>query len=170
LTGGDFGEGPAAADLSAFHLPDPMRPGTFLVVPLAEVAEMVMERSDNTSRIKSAIRTGISGLLSAGPAGVSAALLAAGKAPQTVFTVRLRDGHSFAALADAGVFADLHAAQIEAQGSGRPHPADATIAKYFAEHVMPPAGDAPPRHEPAAGSTPAPSARRPARTFGRRGV
>lgn len=137
LTAGDFGEGPAAADLAALHLPDPLRPGSVLVVPLTEVAEMAMVRSDNTNRIKSAVRTSLRGLLSAGPAGLSAGLLAAGRAPQTVFTVRLRDGRTFTALANAGDFADIHAAQVEAAATERAHPADSLIHRYLAERYGP---------------------------------
>ena len=153
LTGGDFGEGSAAADLAALHLPDPLRPGSVLVVPLTEVAEMAMVRSDNTQRFKSAIRTGISGALSAGPAGLAAGLLAARHAPQTVFTVRLRDGRSFTGLAAAGDFADIHAAQVEAASAERAHPADVLIQRYLAERY----GPSRPEEAAAASVSPAPS-------------
>jgi len=178
LTEGSFGQGPAAADLAAFHLPDPARPGATLVVPFTDVAEMAMVRGDNGGRIRFAIRTGLGGLMSAGPVGLSAALLAAGKAPQTVFSVRLSDGRGFTALAEAQAFADMHAAYVEARSQSRGHPADMLIARYLAERGGPAliaaALPQPPEEQPAALAAvppdhgPAFHGPRPARPFGRR--
>jgi hypothetical protein len=136
---------------------------------------MTMERSDNTNRIKLAVRTSFKGLLSAGPAGLSAGLLAAGKASQTVFTVRLRDGRSFTALAAAADFADIHAAQVDAGRAERAHPADAVIQRYLAERYGPsrPAEAAIPVTTPVAvqavaADKPAPAPSGSPATFGRR--
>ncbi len=131
LTGGDFGEGPAAADSAAFHLPDPARRGATLVVPFGQVAEIAMVGSDNTARIKSAFRSGLRGVLAAGPAGLSVGLLAAHKAADTVFSVRLKDGRGFLARAAAADFADIHAAQVAAASAERAHPADGVIERYL---------------------------------------
>ncbi len=139
LTEGSFGRGPAAADLGALHLPDPGRPGATLLVPFREVAEMVMAGSDHSDRLKNAMKRGVGGLISLGPAGIAAGVVAIGKAPATVFTVRLEDGRGFTARAPAAVFAELHAAQLEARASIGSHPADAVIAKYLAGAPIDPA-------------------------------
>jgi hypothetical protein len=173
LTEGAFGQGPAAADLAAFHLPDPARRGGVLLVPLREVAEMTMVGSDNTDRVKNAIRGGAVGLLSLGPVGIAAGMRAAGKAPATIFTVRLEDGRTFTARATAADFADIHAAQVEARASAGSHPADAVIAKYLASAPVEPrpTQPAPPDVAPQPKSPEPPSSQSPSpspRPFGRR--
>jgi len=175
LTEGDFGKGAAAADLEAFHLPDPGRPGAVLVVPFTGVADMALVASDHSDRIKVAVRTGISGFMSLGPVGAAAGVIAAGRAPMTVFTVRLEDGRKFTARATAADFADMHAAEVAARGSAAGHRAEALIAKYLAERHAPPAAT-PVEMESAVAPTPVrrPEPTRqtlpqPTRTFGRRG-
>lgn len=175
LTDGAFGQGPAAADLAAFHLPDPARRGGVLLVPLREVAEMAMIGSDNADRIKNAIRSGAVGLLSLGPVGVAAGMRAAGKAPSTLFTVRLEDGRRFTARAAAADFAEIHAAQVEARAIAGSHPADAVIAKYLADAPpaprrvppLPPEVPAEPKPRRSPQAPPRPSSPVP---FGRRGL
>ena len=172
LTEGDFGRGVAAADLEAFHLPEPGRPGAVLVVPFAAVAEMALVASDHSDRIKAAVRTGISGFMSLGPVGAAAGLIAAGRAPMTVFTVRLADGRKFTARATAADFADMHAAEVAARGSATGHRAEALIAKYLhAPTVALPVETESPAAPLSLVRQPEPTRQtppQPARTFGRR--
>jgi len=131
LTDGDFGSGPARADLSAFYLPDPARPGAMLIVALSDVAEMEATSSDNSRRIKDGLKLSARGFASAGPVGLAAGLLAAGRIRDVNFTVVLNDGRHFAAHANADIFAEIHTAQIAARAehSGLTA-ADDIIARY----------------------------------------
>jgi hypothetical protein len=133
LTDGDFGSGvEARADSSAFYLPDPARPGAFVVVPLAEVVEMETVASDRKGQVKAGLKLSARGFMAAGPIGLAAGLLAAGRVKDVSFSVVLADGRTFLATANAETFAEIHSAQLAARaGEGVGHPVDAMIARYI---------------------------------------
>ena len=175
LKEGDFGaEVPATVDLTALYLPDPVRPGAVVIVPLAEVAEIEALRDDHSGRLKAAAKLSARGFMAAGPVGLAAGLLGAGRTKNVIFSVSLKDGRQFVAAATAEIYADLHAAQIgaaaEASRAGEP---DDLIAKYLAASFgepLPAADAEAPPPAPAVAPQPArsPLAGTPRPVFGRR--
>ena len=194
LKDGDFGSGVSiTVGDEAFYLPDPQRPGLNEMIPLTAVAEIESVSDDRSGQLKEAARLGAKGFATLGPLGLAASVLAVRKVKDVNFSVRLSDGRSFTATADAVTYANLRAACRAPLVSGDEDAeadacADAVIAKYIGPEALPleptpspeapastaepgaaesgpaQATDAPPPPEPAPDKAPA----RP--VFGRRGV
>jgi hypothetical protein len=166
LTGGDFSSGSARADSSAFYLPDPVRPGAFVVVPLGEIVEMETIASDRTGQVKAGLKLSARGFMAAGPVGLAAGLLAAGRVKDVSFSAVLADGRTFIATANAEIFAEIHSAQLAARaGETGGHPADEMIARYIEQQrseaaASPDAPAAPPPPSSAAPTAPSETAPR----------
>ena len=191
LKQGDFGgEATVTVGETALYLPDKSRPGLHEMTPLTAIVEIETLSDGRSGQLKHAARLGIRGLLTTGnPLGLAASVLAVTKVKDVEFSVRLKDGRSFVATADAATLANLRSAcrlalvspGEDAEAQAR---ADAVIAKYLRPGVMlgpqpeeeaPVATLAPPlaaasapaeaADGPAAAAAPAP----PRRVFGRRG-
>ena len=183
LKEGDFGSAEAVTvGETALYLPDRARPGLNEMVPLAAIAEIEDRGDDRSGQVKEAARLGMRGLLAtANPLGLVAGVLAVGKVKDVAFSVRLKDGRGFTALADAVTLANLRAACRKALANGGEDAeaearAEAVIAKYVGTGALQPDplpmperpaqnGEAAPAAQPQASVEP------PARAvFGRRGV
>jgi hypothetical protein len=143
LKDGDFGSGVSiTVGDEALYLPDPSRPGLNEMVPLTAVAEVESVSDDRSGQSKEAVRLGARGFASLGPLGLAASLLAVRKVKDVNFSVRLKDGRSFVATADAVTYANLRAAcraplvsgDEDAEAAAR---ADAVIAKYIGPEALP---------------------------------
>jgi hypothetical protein len=161
LTEGDFGSGvEARADSSAFYLPDLARPGAFVVVPLGEIVEMEIIASDRAGQVKAGLKLSARGFMAAGPVGLAAGLLVAGRVKDVSFSAVLADGRTFVATVNAETFAEIHSAQLAARaGETAGHPADEMIARYIEQQrseaaVSPDAPAASPPPSSAAPSAP----------------
>lgn len=191
LQDGDFGaDAKVTVGSNDLYLPDPERPGTKTLVPLAEVEEIESGEIDGLRPVKDALAAGAMGILG-GPRALADGLAAATRVKDVIFNVRLRDGRGFVAIADAKTYADLRSAHLEARrearaaafGSDAPSPADDIIAKYLnagdpssVETVADVADPAPVEvaHAEVAEPVPAPMPERPStpperKAFGRRG-
>jgi hypothetical protein len=161
LTDGDFGSGAEVrTDSSAFYLPDPARPGVFIVVPFAEVEDMETIASDRAGQVKAGLKLSARGFMAAGPVGLAAGLLAAGRVKDVSFRVMLADGRAFVARANAEVFAEIHSAQLAVRGREvAGHPADEMIARYVEQQRQEEAAspDAEPMPPAPASSPPSPA-------------
>ena len=144
LKSGDFGsETTVTVGEAALYLPDRSRPGLNELVPLTAVAEMESVGDDRTGQLKQAAKLGARGFLTTGnPLGLAASVFAVTKVKDVDFAVRLKDGRSFVATADAGTYANLRAAcrlamtsvEEEAKAAAR---ADAVLAKYLGADALP---------------------------------
>ena len=136
ITDGDFG-----SDISArvgeddLFLPDRARPGLTELVPLNAVAEIESIADDHSERFKAAGMLALRGASLLGPVGLAAGVLAVGKVKDVKFGVRLADGRSFRATADATTYASLRANFVRARGSFLVNDAraDEVIEKYLKE-------------------------------------
>lgn len=154
LTGGDFGsDSVVTVGPETLYLPDRAHPGLTEAVPLAEITEVETIGEDRSGQVKRALKLGASGLLTAGPVGIAAGLLAVRQPKDVVFTAVLKDGRTLTATTDARTYADFHAAQVAARAAAMreegPHPADEIIARYLAARSADPQPD-----EPAGGDPP----------------
>lgn len=132
LKEGEFGsEGTCTFDSSELYLPDPAQPGALVSVALTDIVEVESLRQDNTQRLQAAAKLSAKGFLTAGPVGLAAGMLAARHVPDTEFRVRLSDGRSFVATANAAIYAEFHAAQLAVATDGSHTAADAIIEKYL---------------------------------------
>ena len=168
LTDGDFGaEGDVTVGTEHLYLPDRAHPGLTEAVRLADVVEMEVIETDRSGQVQDALKLSARGLMTAGPVGLAAGLLAARKPRDVIFTLTFEDGRKLTAMADAATYANLHAAQVEARAEAlredAPGPADDIIAKYVEalrsdEPVAPNAIDEPraPQFDPAAAEVPPP--------------
>ena len=143
LKDGDFGgDATVIVGDEALYLPDPWRQGLNEMVPLTAVAEVESVSDDRSGQLKEAVRLGARGFASLGPLGLAASLLAVRKVKDVNFSVRLKDGRSFVATADAVTYANLRAAcraplasgDEDAEAAAR---ADAVIAKYIGPEALP---------------------------------
>ena len=138
LKDGDFGGGvTVTVGETALYLPDRVRPGLNEAVPVTAIAEIESLSNDHSGQLKEAARLSIKGFMSTGnPLGLAAGVLAVRKVKDVEFSVKLNDGRSFVAVADAATLANLKAAarpavirdDEEAEAAAR---ADAVIAKYL---------------------------------------
>ncbi len=178
LKDGDFGgDVEVTVGEMALYLPDRSRPGLNELVPLTAIAEIEVLSDDRSAQLKEAARLSVRGLLATGnPLGLAAGVFAVRKVKDVEFSVVLKDGRSFVAVADARTLANLrgasHTALVkageEAEAAAR---ADAVIAKYLGADAVPPGPDVPAGHGPAGATEPsAPDAVPGRRVFGRRGV
>jgi hypothetical protein len=145
LKGGDFGsEVSVTVGETALYLPDLARPGLNEAIGLSDVIEIDSHADDRSSQLKEAARLGVRGLLASGnPLGLAAGVFALTKVKDVEFSVRLRDGRSFVAIADAATLANLRgachsartAAALEDEAAAR---ADAVIAKYVGRDALSP--------------------------------
>ena len=178
LKSGDFGgDVSVIVGDTALYLPDRARPGLNELVPLTEIDEIETVGDDHSAQLKEAARLSVKGLFATGnPLGLAAGVLAVRKVKDVEFSVRLKDGRQFVAVADAGTLATLrgacHAALVtageDAEAAAR---AEAVIAKYLGPDAVPLAPDGPAVDGPS--ETPEPSAPEAVpgrRVFGRRGV
>lgn len=175
LKAGDFGAGQTVTvGEEEMYLPDPAAPGTFVTVPLSDIAEVETVSADHSNQVKDAVRLGITGAALLGPVGLAAGVFAMRKVKDVTFLVRLKDGRQFVAMSSAKIYADLRGARLGGGLSGAAipdeHPADDVIAKYLKEHGGPVAAPEPVAAAPASAGKPSetrPEA--PTRpTFGRR--
>lgn len=181
LKEGDFG-GEAAVTVgeAALYLPDRARPGLNELVPLTAVAEIESIADDRSGQLKEAARLGVRGLLATGnPLGFAAGMMAVRKVKDVEFSVSLKDGRRFVAIADVITFANLRAAcrtahvvaSEDAEAAAR---ADAVIAKYVGPDAVPLARQAPAiavdQAADADADADAPDAASARRVFGRRGL
>lgn len=175
LTAGDFGtEGVVTFGEENAYLPDRAHPGLTEAVLLADILEMETTGEDRSGQAMKALKLGARGLLTAGPVGIAAGLLAASQPKDVIFTALLKDGRAFTATTDARAYADFHTAQVAARAAALrddgAHPADHIIARYVAAQAADPELDAPvaddPPPEPEVDATAPLSPERPA--FGRR--
>jgi hypothetical protein len=139
LKDGDFG---AAAEVTVneteFFLPDPARPGLREVVPFSAVEGIDTVADDRSAQYREAMRLGFKGLSVAGPIGLAASVLAVRKPKTVVFSVRLKDGRSFVATAEAANYARIHGAYLSARRqpanegeTAEERAADAIVARYM---------------------------------------
>ena len=183
LKSGDFGsEVSVTFGETALYLPDRAHPGLNEAVALSDVDEIDSQADDRSSQLKEAARLGVRGLLASGnPLGLAAGVFAVTKVKDVEFSVRLKDGRSFVAVADAATLANLRGACHAARSSSTQEDeaaarADAVIAKYIGRDALPlePLPVAPPTVDAAPASSAAPPEPHPPapprRVFGRRGV
>ncbi len=191
LKSGDFGSGASViVGETALYLPDMARPGLNEMVPLTAIAEIETLSDDRTGQLKQAAKLGAHGFLATGnPLGLAASVFAVTKVKDVEIAVRLTDGRSFVATADAATLANLRGfrstalttAEQDAEAAAR---ADAVVAKYLGPDAPPldrePPAPAAAETQPQAGpsSAAAKAADGPAvadptpgrRVFGRRGL
>ncbi len=181
LKRGDFGsEVSVTVGETAIYLPDRGHPGLNEAVALSDVIKIEALTDDHSSQLKEAARVGVRGFLASGnPLGLAAGVFAVTKVKDVEFAVRLKDGRSFVAVANAATLANLRAACLSArtvstQDDEAAARADAVIAKYVGNGALPlePLAAAAPAVD--AASPPSPlepdPVTPPRRVFGRRGV
>ena len=136
ITDGDFGSGiTVLVGENEMFLPDRARPGLTEMVALASVAEIESVADDYSGRLKEAGKLALRGASVLGPIGLAASVLAVRKVKDVKFSVRLADGRSFLATADAATYATIRASFVrsKATSSVEDARADAVIAKYLKE-------------------------------------
>ncbi len=152
LKAGDFGsETDVTVGLGGIYLPDPARPGLRLSVDFEAIASIDSIADDRSEQVAAARDLAVSGFLKVGPLGLLNSVRAVGKVKQVIFEVRLKDGRSFRASADARVYVDLRSDWVTARGVLDVDPvddaspgADAIIARYLRAGAVPSAPDAAP--------------------------
>lgn len=143
LKEGDFGAGAeVSVNEAEFFLPDPAHPGLREVVPFTAVEDIDSIGDDRSGQYQEAVRLGLKGWSAAGPIGLAASLLAVRKTKTVVFSVRLKDGRSFVATADAASYARVHGAYLSARRqpaddgeTPEERAADAIVARYLARRA-----------------------------------
>ena len=145
LKDGDFGaDTDVTVGLGGIYLPDPVRPGVLCTVAFEDIVSVESIANDRSGQISAAADLAVGGLLRAGPLGLLNGARAIGKVKDVVFRVRLKDGRSFDAVANAKIYAEVRSDWVSARGAlqldGDDAPAsgaDAIISRYLRAAARP---------------------------------
>lgn len=136
LKEGDFGSDvDVMVGMSNLYLPDRAREGLTIAIPFTEIAAVESLADDRSEQVKQAVTLSLKGLAAAGPAGLLNGMRAVGIGKEVIFRVRLRDGRTFVASADARTVANFRGEVMSARTMPDTNAADAVIAKYVSGEV-----------------------------------